>query len=676
MAKKIVKEIVIDAKTKEAIANMDRLGQTFEQVFEGANSGIKPLTTQIGELEDAMYALAAAGQTNSQEFKDLQQKVGNYKSVIIETDLQIDAMAETTAQNLGGAVEGVAGAFAIGTGAMGAFGVESEAVEEMLLRVQSAMAITQGIQSVRTGIKAFKGLKAAIMANTVVQKVLNVVMSLNPIGLIIAAVAALLAGIMLLFNPIKDLMGFLFGTAEATENVAESNDKLNASYEKTIKSLDAVISKQKQRHDHSIKMLELEGASDEELHQAKIDRENELQSLNQIKLMGVKRSIKEGTRLYKEAIAQEDFELAKSIREENDARREQRDQLKILDDDYYNNKEALRQQEINRVKEENAANYKAYKQRVDQEKSDRLAASRAIEDAVLANKADTEAKEQEMNLLAFNRFKEDTLANTKLTEDEKLALIEASEESARQKRIEISQKYNAEFDALLATADAARKEKKAVELQEFEERAAEENRILKEKEEQAVADKEEAEQKKQALMAKSAEMASSGLNAIGDIANLIADGAIEKAEGNEAKQEKIRKKAFNANKAVQLSLAVVDGFKAITTSLAQSPIAIGPIPNPMGIASLAFAALTSAVNIAKIAATKYKSTAGKPTAPNANGALAAAPPPQFDVVGSSPENQLAQSLGQDTKPVQAFVVSGDVTTAQGLERNAIKTASL
>ena len=52
-------------------------------------------------------------------------------------------------------------------------------------------------------------------------------------------------------------------------------------------------------------------------------------------------------------------------------------------------------------------------------------------------------------------------------------------------------------------------------------------------------------------------------------------------------------------------------------------------------------------------------------------------PPQFNIVGQSIQSQLAQTIaGQTSKPVQAFVVSNDVTTAQSLERNTIKGASL
>ena len=50
-------------------------------------------------------------------------------------------------------------------------------------------------------------------------------------------------------------------------------------------------------------------------------------------------------------------------------------------------------------------------------------------------------------------------------------------------------------------------------------------------------------------------------------------------------------------------------------------------------------------------------------------------PPSFNVVGASPINQLTEAIaGQKQEPVKAFVVASDVTTAQELERNRIKTA--
>ena len=63
------------------------------------------------------------------------------------------------------------------------------------------------------------------------------------------------------------------------------------------------------------------------------------------------------------------------------------------------------------------------------------------------------------------------------------------------------------------------------------------------------------------------------------------------------------------------------------------------------------------------------------TTPSAGGGGATAP--QFNVVGSTGVNQLAGVMGaQQQTPVQAYVVANNVTTAQGLDRNIIQSATL
>lgn len=59
------------------------------------------------------------------------------------------------------------------------------------------------------------------------------------------------------------------------------------------------------------------------------------------------------------------------------------------------------------------------------------------------------------------------------------------------------------------------------------------------------------------------------------------------------------------------------------------------------------------------------------------GGGSSAPPPQFNIVGQNPNNQLAQSVAQrQGQPVEAFVVSGNMTSAQSLDRNRIETSTL
>jgi len=81
-----------------------------------------------------------------------------------------------------------------------------------------------------------------------------------------------------------------------------------------------------------------------------------------------------------------------------------------------------------------------------------------------------------------------------------------------------------------------------------------------------------------------------------------------------------------------------------------------------------------AAGIAKIAASKFGGSGGGESSLNSpSGGGGSVMSPSFNVVGNSGMNQLAQIQQQ---PIQAYVVSGEVTSAQALDRNRIKNATL
>ena len=90
------------------------------------------------------------------------------------------------------------------------------------------------------------------------------------------------------------------------------------------------------------------------------------------------------------------------------------------------------------------------------------------------------------------------------------------------------------------------------------------------------------------------------------------------------------------------------------------------------------AAVLGATLKAKSILSKVKAgpTPNLPTGGGGGGGTAPSQPPEFNIVGQSGFNQIAGALGQQQQqPIQAFVVSGDVTTAQQLDNNIIQTAT-
>jgi chemotaxis protein histidine kinase CheA len=100
---------------------------------------------------------------------------------------------------------------------------------------------------------------------------------------------------------------------------------------------------------------------------------------------------------------------------------------------------------------------------------------------------------------------------------------------------------------------------------------------------------------------------------------------------------------------------------------------VGPVLAPIN-AGLAIVA--GIKNVKSILAVKVPGGGGGGSAPSGGATGAGAAAPQFNVVGNTGVNQLAQTLNQEQPPIKTYVVAGDVTTGQSLDRNIITNASL
>jgi hypothetical protein len=104
------------------------------------------------------------------------------------------------------------------------------------------------------------------------------------------------------------------------------------------------------------------------------------------------------------------------------------------------------------------------------------------------------------------------------------------------------------------------------------------------------------------------------------------------------------------------------------------PMIIGYAAQAVGIISAIKSATSKAKSVAASAGASGGGGGASITAPSAS---AGSVPPAFNVVGASETNQLADAIGgQSQTPIQTYVVSNDVTTAQSLDRNIVSGASL
>ena len=91
------------------------------------------------------------------------------------------------------------------------------------------------------------------------------------------------------------------------------------------------------------------------------------------------------------------------------------------------------------------------------------------------------------------------------------------------------------------------------------------------------------------------------------------------------------------------------------------------------------AAIAYAAAIAKGALTVKNIVAEKKPSGGSSGGGGMPPvqPPDFNIIGSTGTNQLADAIGGTTQqPIKAYVVSGEVTSAQELDRNIVESASI
>lgn len=577
------KTVIIEVQTEDGVKQLDRLSSKFDEVY----GDILPLTASIGELEDQLYQMALEGKKGTEEFNLLAQEAGRLKKTLQQVDMEVDGLSMTTANKLGGALGGVTAGFELVQGAMGAMGAESEKVQEALLKVQSAMAIAQGVQGIRESIPVFKSMAASISQTAVGQKLLNVaqiagaaamrvlnlVMAANPIGLVVTAVAALSGAFYALTQRVDK--------AAIAQKEFQRQIKLTARLSK--ESQDNLINQAEisnRKTQQAIDIMKAKGATDAEVYNA--EREFINQKLRQ---MDVQRM--SGTKLTKEQYKEYTQLIA---------------DRKILDAEYSNT--------LDQKRKENAEKAKA-----DREKQ--------LDEQQESNNKSLELYKERLEI--ERQMQADEL-EWKASEDQKI--IDTQKLKDEQQR---------EDDEMLSE----------FRIKLWEREAAESKRLEDEK----------LANRKQAIKT-SIDLTQQSLSVIGDLVDSFA-----------GKDEASQKRAFKVKKIAAIASATIDTYKGASSAYAETPggVVLKTIAASIALASgLAKVKAISATQFEGGGASASGGGSGAPSLPQSN-------PAQFNIVGNSGTNQLNGLGGGVT---QAYVVSGDVTTAQSLERNKITTATL
>jgi hypothetical protein len=242
-------KIVVDGS--DAVKSVGSL----KQQLRDAQKEVAQLSDKFGETsKEAMAAAKRAA--------DLKDRIGDAKELTdaFNPDAKFKAF--------GSALQGVAGGFSAVQGALGLVGVESEEVEQTLLKVQSAMALSQGIDSVTSSIDAFKRLGAIIQSSTLFQKANNVVTAIatglqKAFGVAtvgtgraftVLKAAIVSTGIGALVVVIGTLVSKMGEMSDATDEAAEKAEKLS----QELAGLDRIMKENQNYIDRQIQIIENE----------------------------------------------------------------------------------------------------------------------------------------------------------------------------------------------------------------------------------------------------------------------------------------------------------------------------------------------------------------------------------------------------------------------------------
>lgn len=123
---------------------------SIQQKFQKIEQSTAPLKRKLRDLKTLMAQMNLDGLSNTDLFNRMAQQAGSYADALADASAATNVFAndnfklEAMAQGL----TGVAGAASVATGVMGLLGTENEKVAQAIMKVQSVLAILNGVQAV------------------------------------------------------------------------------------------------------------------------------------------------------------------------------------------------------------------------------------------------------------------------------------------------------------------------------------------------------------------------------------------------------------------------------------------------------------------------------------------------------------------------------------------------
>ena len=254
-----------------------------------------------GNVEESLGSIKKQLREATQELQTLQDTQGNYskgsldaaKKVAMLRD-RIQEARETSDlfdpgkkfQALSNTLSTVAGGFSAVQGAIGLFGSESKEVEKQLLKVQSALALSQGFSVIADGAKDFQRLGTIIKTQVVTAfSTLRGALLATGIGALTIGIGLLIAN----FEKIKKaVLNFIPGLGTFIEFIGNGVQAITdfvgvtSQADRALEQLGKTTSRTNEGIDQRIKLLTAQGGKEKEINALQVEKNNnELNALRE-----------------------------------------------------------------------------------------------------------------------------------------------------------------------------------------------------------------------------------------------------------------------------------------------------------------------------------------------------------------------------------------------------------
>jgi len=291
------------AQATQEVKKLDSAFEATDQTVKGLRTQLREATANVALMADKFGDTSREAITAAKRAAELKDRIGDAKALTdaFNPDAKFKAVASSLA--------GVAGGFSALQGAMALFGNENKDVEKALLKVNAAMALSQGLQAVGESVDAFKNLGTVIKSTTafqalyngatatavVIQKAFGVATVETSVGfkilrgaIIATGIGALVVGLGLVIANFDKISNWIknspLGTlAKGVGALIEQFTDfvgITSEAERNLDKLSAANKRANEDIENRIKVLKAQGGSEKEIYElSKKRNENELNDL-------------------------------------------------------------------------------------------------------------------------------------------------------------------------------------------------------------------------------------------------------------------------------------------------------------------------------------------------------------------------------------------------------------